>query len=218
MENKQDKEDRHAFEKRLKGRVTDEEFNKIMDAYKFAKQGHGYLFQVRDTGERFFEHPRAVAIIIMDEFKLYDFELLQAALLHDIPEDTHAWKVRTIRRFFGNTVGTIVFLVTKPKVEPVFSDKPERDDFCFARLRVHPEERARILKTADRIHNLRSIKLGEKWPVKRIMKYTCETTDKIFPLCDKISGIIFSTKIRDILTQAFNLALEELKKGEEVTV
>lgn len=217
MENAQEKEDRHAFEKRLRGRVTDEEFNKIMDAYKFAKQGHGYLFQVRDTGERFFEHPRAVAIIIMDEFGLYDFELLQAALLHDIPEDTYAWKVRTIRRFFGNTVGTIVFLVTKPDIEPVFSDKAERDDFCFNRLRIHPEERARILKEADRIHNLRSIKLGEKWPVKRIAKYTSETTGKIFPLCDGILDKDLAGLIRHKLTEAFNFALKELEKGELVT-
>src|ERR1035437_10440008 len=60
-------------------------------AYQFPKAAHGEQLQTRLTGERYFEHPRFAALILLDECglnKSEDLPIICGTLLHDVLEDT----------------------------------------------------------------------------------------------------------------------------------
>ena len=59
----------------------------IKAAYEFSKSGH--VKQTRESGERYFDHPKAVALILFQELKVLDCEVIRAALLHDVREDSY---------------------------------------------------------------------------------------------------------------------------------
>ena len=63
------------------------DFKRIRESYEFAKQHHGE--QRRKSGELYITHPLAVAQIVAEELHL-DSESIEAALLHDVIEDTDA--------------------------------------------------------------------------------------------------------------------------------
>ena len=90
-------ENRASFEARLKYRMAPHLFELVMDAYRLSKYGH--RGQKRDDGTRYFEHPRRVAKILL-LWGIYDHEMLIAALLHDIKEDSHILTWKKIRRDF----------------------------------------------------------------------------------------------------------------------
>ena len=71
--------DSDRFAARLIGKATDEQMRLIMKAYRFAKEAH--RGQLRDGGGRYFEHPKAVALILMDEMKIMDKDMIIACLL-----------------------------------------------------------------------------------------------------------------------------------------
>jgi (p)ppGpp synthase/HD superfamily hydrolase len=87
--------------------------------------------------------------ILRDEFGISDPEILAAALLHDVLEDTDARLEELILRF-GERVAGLVVLLTKDNSLP----RSERDRVYFARLEAGPLE-ARICKIADSLHNFR---------------------------------------------------------------
>lgn len=83
---------------RMIGRRPIEEIEAIQDAYWMAKDGHRR--QRRDDGERYFEHPRRVAAILI-HIGRQDTALIVTALLHDLVEDTlrtPSHHHRTLRR------------------------------------------------------------------------------------------------------------------------
>jgi (p)ppGpp synthase/HD superfamily hydrolase len=183
------KENRATFLKRLAGMSANDIF-KIMLAYDIAKEGHGYLLQTRDTGERYFEHPRAVAIIVIDELGIKDPDVICAILLHDICEDTHIWGVPgRIAWVFGERVALIVDQLTKPPKDD-FDSKAELLDFYFVQM---TDRGAIIGKIGDRLHNLRSIDPDNaKWDASRIDRYRTETKERIMPKIDELHGTEFS--------------------------
>ena len=77
---------REEFEKLLRFKMSPDNLKLVMKAYRMSKYGH--RGQKRDSGERYFEHPKTVALIIAGEFKIYDHEVISAALLHDDVEDS----------------------------------------------------------------------------------------------------------------------------------
>lgn len=64
---------------------SEEERARIEMAYDLAK--HAHRWQERKDGTRYFEHPRRVALRLLDEIGLYDFETIVVGLLHDTYED-----------------------------------------------------------------------------------------------------------------------------------
>lgn len=82
-------ENRETFLKRLEGKFSPEQIENIDFAYDIAKESHRP--QSRESGERYFEHPRAGHLIMLDELDLYDYDLLVSFLLHDTGEDTPIW-------------------------------------------------------------------------------------------------------------------------------
>ncbi len=137
-------------------------------AYHFAEEAHEG--QKRGTGEPYIAHPLAVAVILA-EMRL-DLETLQAALLHDVIEDTPA-TYEDINSLFGPTVARLVEGVTKLGAIPRLrarpdgadkGDKGQRDahhqqaeNLRKMFLAMFDDPRVVLIKLADRLHNMRTL-------------------------------------------------------------
>lgn len=192
-ENKQ--ENRKTFLKRLEGKFSPEQIENIDFAYDIAKESHRP--QLRDTGERYFEHPRAGCLIMMDELGLYDSDMLISFLLHDTGEDTPIWgnisesydqfvikAKKRLTKIFNDKIADIVIKLTKPSVDNAkFFTKDEAFDFYINQMQT--DEDVLVAKMVDRLHNLRNL-IGNR--PEKIQKQITETEDVYIPLFKKISG------------------------------
>lgn len=192
-ENKQ--ENRKTFLKRLEGKFSPEQIENIDFAYDIAKESHRP--QLRDTGERYFEHPRAGCLIMMDELNMYDYDLIISFLLHDTGEDTPIWgnisesydqfvikAKKRLTKIFNDKIADIVIKLTKPSVDNAkFFTKDEAFDFYINQMQT--DEDVLVAKMVDRLHNLRNL-IGNR--PEKIQKQITETEDVYIPLFKKISG------------------------------
>lgn len=169
--------------------------DEIMYAYDVAKTAH--RMQKRDQGGRYFEHPRHVALILMDKGRIFDRDLIIAALLHDTAEDTTVWGngkgeknsvwVKRVKerasRLFGERVGGIVADLTKPKVDgDEVKDSSEVDKLYHESLKTASIDSV-LIKMCDRLHNLRT--LGGVSRDKRI-RIIEETERELFPIFQRV--------------------------------
>ena len=175
------------FEKKLKKNIdlTPREFQLVILAYRIAKYGH--KGQLRDDGKmRYFEHPKAVALILIEEnaqFRPVKPRQVIAALLHDIKEDSHILTWQDIELIFGKRVRKSVEIMTKDKTLP----KEIRHLLYFKQLSAASSE-DKDTKLADRLHNMRT--LGDCSPEKQ-REYVKETVDFYLPLAKKNNGLLY---------------------------
>ena len=146
---------------------------KLLDAIAFAEKAHHGV--TRDSGIPYITHPIAVATILAKELRLMDVNLLCAALLHDVVEDTGV-TADDIRNRFGNDVGRLVFAVTKPS-----KDQPET--FKHILESVKGDMRVLVLKIADRVHNTRTL---QSLSPTRKYKIASETLYFFSPLAGRL--------------------------------
>lgn len=187
-------EDRKNFLIRLEGIFNSEEINLIDLAYDLAKEAH--RTQKRDGGGRYFEHPRACALIALDDLQIKDQNMIIAALLHDTAEDTPIFGNVTgdpslfmkkglfrLTKIFNGDVADTVMALTKLKFGngTRFGTKEEMLSFYFQNLLTHPK--AVILKAVDRLHNLRTLPKEDR---NKIVKQIKETEERIIPMLDKV--------------------------------
>jgi GTP pyrophosphokinase len=129
---------------------------KVRAAYEFAARAHGE--QRRRSGEPFVTHAVAVAAILVDLLGAgVDEALLQAALLHDVVEDTRI-DLPTISRSFSPEVAALVDGVTK--ISGLHFDRPEQEqaeNFRKMLLSMARDLRVILVKLADRLHNMRTL-------------------------------------------------------------
>jgi len=192
-----DHPDRKAFMKII-GRYyppDDVRLKKIEKAYHIAKEA--FREEVRDNGERYFEHLRAVALILMVYLRIRDEDVIIAALLHDLVEDIPGWHYDKVRDIFGPKVATLVWYVTKPKIEEFGGNKQARNRRYHENLQHAPRD-AVIIKLADRLHNL--LTMWETTEEKRNRKIQ-ETQDFYLGLAER----------EIILIQELEAALMELQ-------
>jgi len=128
----------------------------VREAYDFAVRAHGV--QKRRSGEPFVTHTVAVAAILVDLLGTgVDETLVQAALLHDVAEDTDRDLV-AIERRFGKEVAALVDGVTK--ISGLHFDRPEQEqaeNFRKMLLSMARDLRVILVKLADRLHNMRTL-------------------------------------------------------------
>lgn len=143
---------------------------KIRAAYEFAYQAH--QGQKRDSGEDFIQHPLEVAAIV-HELGM-DITSIVAALLHDVVEDTAA-DVEEIKKRFGSEVALLVDGVTKLS-RLAFQNKQEQqmENLRKMFLAMTQDLRVIIIKLADRLHNMRTLKHLPEEKQKQIAKETLE--------------------------------------------
>ena len=174
----------------------------LSKAYDFALKAHEK--QKRDEGSPYIIHPIAVANILT-ELKL-DSATIATGLLHDTIEDTHA-TYNTIEAEFGKEVADLVDGVTKiSEFENQAISNSKAENFRKLILATSKDIRVLLVKLADRLHNMRTIKVVDK--EKQIRKAK-ETMEIYAPLADRM-GI---HRIRDELEDlSFEVLNEDARK------
>jgi (p)ppGpp synthase/HD superfamily hydrolase len=110
--------------------------------------------QTRLSGEPFIVHPKAVAEIILFEWRISDEDLIIAALLHDGLEDTSLSEQEMIQ-IYSEDINTLVMGVSKLKADRDVKGNAGEFKRIFEKSYLDP--RVGILKLADRLHNMRTL-------------------------------------------------------------
>ncbi len=159
----------------LAARLTAAELDRLADAHAFAAEHHAG--QTRPAGEPYTRHLLEVAEILATELDVTDTDLLAAALLHDVVEDTPATSADVAERF-GPRVAALVDAVTKPPPRPGEDSAAVRQRY-LDHLRDLPADTLR-LKLADRYSNVQRLHTHPR-PAKQ-RAYYAETRRHLVPL------------------------------------
>lgn len=190
---------RRAKEEDMK---LDEE--KTSEAIDFGAEAH--RGQYRASGEPYILHPIAVANILT-ELKL-DTNSVITAILHDTLEDTSV-TAEEIDKAFGKDVSKLVDGVTKlAKIEYQPEHIKQAENFRKLLLAISEDIRVLLVKLADRLHNMRTIK-HIKNPQKR-MRIAHETMEIYSPLAERIGIHKFKNELQDL---AFAELHPEIRKS-----
>lgn len=174
------------------------DIEKIKLAFYFAEECHEG--QYRKSGEDYIMHPVEVVKILID-MKM-DTDTIVAGILHDIVEDTLI-TLADIKYNFGDTVAVLVDGVTKLKTLPNGTKKQD-ENIRKMILAMAQNLRVIIIKLADRLHNMRTMKYMK--PEKQI-SISQETLDIYAPLAHRLG-------IAKIKWELEDLALRYLKPKE----
>ncbi|MFC5078974.1 Guanosine-3',5'-bis(diphosphate) 3'-pyrophosphohydrolase [Vibrio thalassae] len=176
--------------------LTEPQVEALRQSYVVARDAHEG--QTRSSGEPYIIHPVAVARILA-EMRL-DIETLQAALLHDVIEDTEVTK-EELEEQFGTSVAELVDGVSKlDKLK--FRDRKEAQAENFRKmvLAMVQDIRVILIKLSDRTHNMRT--LGALRPDKK-RRIARETLEIYAPLAHRLG-------IHNIKTELEELGFEAL--------
>jgi (p)ppGpp synthase/HD superfamily hydrolase len=161
-------------EPELRGLLPAPDADAVARAVEFAVRYHGD--QTRPTGAPYAEHLLEALEVLVRGAGVTDPDILQAAVLHDVVEDTPC-TIDDVRREFGARVAELVGWVTKPAPEEG-SDRRAAKQAYLGRLKDAPED-AVLVKLADRASNVQTLRnLG--LPKQR--QYYAETVTYIMPL------------------------------------
>ena len=178
----------------------------LSKAYDFALRAH--KTQKRDEGVPYINHPVAVADILTD-LKL-DSATIATGLLHDTIEDTHA-TYNTIKDEFGQEVADLVDGVTKISAfENQAVDNSKAENFRKLIIATSKDIRVLLVKIADRLHNMRTIKFLKDTD-KQIRKAK-ETMEIYAPLTDRMGMNRIRDELEDLSFQVLNNDARELIK------
>ena len=165
------------------------DFDKIKLALGFAEESH--QGQYRKSGDDYIVHPVVVAKILMD-MKM-DTDTIVAGLLHDVVEDTLI-PIADIKYNFGDTVATLVDGVTKLKALPN-GTKNQAENIRKMILAMAENIRVILIKLADRLHNMRTLKFMKPEKQQSISK---ETLDIYAPLAHRLGMAKVKSELEDI--------------------
>ena len=165
------------------------DFDKIKLALGFAEESH--QGQYRKSGDDYIIHPVEVAKILMD-MKM-DTDTIVAGLLHDVVEDTLI-PIADIKYNFGDTVATLVDGVTKLKALPN-GTKNQAENIRKMILAMAENIRVILIKLADRLHNMRTLKFMKPEKQQSISK---ETLDIYAPLAHRLGMAKIKSELEDI--------------------
>ncbi len=183
------------------------ELKLLKKAYYFSFNRH--INQFRDSGEPFASHPYAVAHILAD-LKL-DTKSVITALLHDTLEDGVA-SYKEIEKTFGKEILQLVEGVTKlSKIQLPDNEVREANNFRKFILAIVKDIRVLIIKLADRLHNMRTLKyVLDKNRKDKIAK---ETLEIYAPLAGRVGFQIMREELEDLAFKELNpIAYQSISK------
>lgn len=177
----------------------------IRQAYAIACEAH--QDQRRNSGEPYIDHPIAVARILI-ELHL-DAASIAAALLHDVIEDTKITKAQ-VEQLFGAEIANLVDGVTKlSKLEHQSKEEAQAGSYRKMFVAMADDPRVVLVKLADRLHNLRTIKFK---PVESQQRTARETMEIYAPLANRLGIWKMKWELEDL-----SFAVLNPEKYQEIT-
>ena len=167
-------------------------FTQIRAAYEFAAKAHEG--QNRKDGSPFVTHPLAVAQIVAEELHL-DSESIMAALLHDTIEDTTATHAE-VANLFSETVADLVEGVSKlTRVHFTSKAQEQMENLRKMLMAMSKDIRVILVKTADRLHNMRTMEY--QTPEKQ-KKKSFETMEIYAPIAHRLGMQRMKWELEDL--------------------
>jgi guanosine-3',5'-bis(diphosphate) 3'-pyrophosphohydrolase len=139
----------------------------ILTALEFSSNKHRDQRRKDDASSPYINHPISLANVLCNEAKINDQKVICAALLHDTIEDTET-TAEELEAIFGKSITKIVLEVTDDKTLPKAARKLAQIEHA-----KNASKRAKLVKLADKICNLRDILFSPPldWPLKRKQEY-----------------------------------------------
>jgi len=177
--------------------MKEQDLERIREAYAYADEAH--RGQLRKSGEPYILHPVAVAEIMVQ--MQMDVVTVEAALLHDVVEDTTV-TVEDVRSRFGDTIAGLVDGLTKlEKIQ--FRSKEEQQNENYRKMFVAMANDIRVIliKLADRLHNMRTLKFQSEESQRRIAH---ETMEIYCPIAHRLGMSAIKWEMEDIALRYLN--------------
>lgn len=177
---------------RIRRYHPEDDMELVRRAYDFAEQAHAD--KKRLSGEPYFTHPVSVAVILTD--LMLDATTVAAGLLHDCVEDVDGVTVQVINEKFGPEVGLLVDGVTKLK-QLDFTSREEAQAETLRKmfLAMAKDIRVVLIKLADRLHNMRTLKSQKP---ERQLPIAHETLDIYAPLAHRLGVYTIKWELEDL--------------------
>ncbi|RJE82943.1 RelA/SpoT family protein [Paracoccus onubensis] len=169
----------------------------IRDAFEYGMRMHEGQF--RQSGEPYFTHPIAVAAILT-EMRLDD-ATIATALLHDTVEDTRS-TMPEVEAMFGHEIAKLVDGVTKlTNLQLSSAQSKQAENFRKLFMAMSRDLRVILVKLADRLHNMRTIRSMK--PEKQLQKAR-ETMDIYAPLAGRMGMQWMREELEDLAFKVIN--------------
>ena len=163
----------------------------IKKAYEYAKTHHGD--QLRKSGEPYIIHPVQVAYILST--LSLDDSTICAALLHDTVEDTDTTK-QDLAQIFGEEIAELVDGVTKlGKLKYASMEEQQVENYRKMFLAMGRDIRVILIKLADRLHNMRTLKFLTR---DRQIANANETMELYAPLANRLGMYSLKWELEDL--------------------
>jgi GTP diphosphokinase / guanosine-3',5'-bis(diphosphate) 3'-diphosphatase len=186
-----------ALTRLVRARNSKVDLKDIQRAFAFADESH--LGQKRLSGEDFIEHPVAVATIVADLGM--DSTTLQAALLHDVVEDTDL-TVQDIQREFGDEVATLVDGLTNlDRIKFRSREQQQAENVRKMIIAMARDIRVLLIKLADRLHNMRTLDVFSR---QKQQEKATETLEIYAPLAHRLGVGRIRSELEDLAFKALH--------------
>ncbi len=182
----------NALKNNLTRCKTQECIDLVTKAFNLANKAH--LNMRRRSGEPYIIHPIEVAKIVNFELGL-GAKSIAAALLHDVVEDTD-YTLDDIKKHFGPKIASIIDGLTK--ISGSYDSRntsKQAENFRKMLLTLSDDIRVILIKTADRLHNMRTL---DSLPERKKMKVAGETIYLYAPLAHRLGLFAIKTELEDL--------------------
>ena len=178
--------------RRIRKYHPEDDMDLVRRAYQYAEKAHAN--QKRKSGEPYFSHPCAVAVILTD--LMLDATTIAAGLLHDCVEDVDGVTQETIRQEFGQEVELLVDGVTKlSQLNFASREEAQAETLRKMFLAMAKDIRVVLIKLADRLHNMRTLKYQKP---ERQIPIARETLDIYAPLAHRMGVYTIKWELEDL--------------------
>ena len=203
----------NELKQKLERTFTGNDLDKAIQSLDIAIEAHNN--QYRLSGEQYIIHPCSVALILLDLG--FDSTTIQAALLHDVLEDTDVSKEK-LQELFGEKVVQLVDGVTKlDKIKFTSQEEEQAENLRKMFFAIAEDVRVLIIKLADRLHNMRTL---EYLPEDKRLRFAKETMDIYAPLASRLGISKVKCELEDIAMsyiypKEYKTIKEEIKLNKE---
>ncbi|MGI5878063.1 MAG: RelA/SpoT family protein [Christensenellales bacterium] len=163
----------------------------IERAYYFSQKAHEG--QKRESGEPYFTHPCAVATILLELGM--DTETITAAFLHDVLEDTNVSRDELVREFGENIVLLVDGITKLSRLQFGSREEQQAESLRKMLLAMAQDIRVIIIKLADRLHNMRTLRYRCE---DRRHAVAQETLDIYAPLANRLGIYAIKWELEDL--------------------